>query len=457
MIPRALAALAALVLLAGCGGFGAGGEEGTATLWVTRDRGAEVLLDAEVEAGQSLMRALGSKVELETRYGGRYVQSINGLAGSLDEQRDWFWFVNGYEGDRSAAAYRLRDGDVAWLDYRGWEREGEARVVVGAFPEPFLHGYSGETRPAVVRFGGSRERAARLAEQIGAESVEPLGTPVPDGANVLELREGAERATAELLGETAGDPVKVDRQRRPRPDPPVRGADEPGARSRPARRRRHRRAAGGQLWFGRPPGARSTRDLFARPRGSPRHLSLRRSLEQPRRARTLAFPLVLTGRDRALGGADAAGLGPLDVTTTELAEAALNALRLAALGLAFAAYALLLDHDRLVAAAGAARRSALAVALATRLVPSLERDAAGLAEAVRGRGVRLEGARGYATLLSPLVAGSLERATGLAEAMEARGFGRSGSTRAPRPPWSTRDRLALPAAALLVTVAALWL
>ncbi len=150
-------------------------------------------------------------------------------------------------------------------------------------------------------------------------------------------------------------------------------------------------------------------------------------------------------------------LGPVDVTTTELAEAALNALRLAALGLAFAAYALLLDHDRLVAAAGAARRSALAVALATRLVPSLERDAAGLAESLRGRGVRLQGARGYATLLSPLVSGSLERATSLAEAMEARGFGRPGTTRAPRAPWSTRDRLALPAACLLVVVAALWL
>jgi energy-coupling factor transport system permease protein len=150
-------------------------------------------------------------------------------------------------------------------------------------------------------------------------------------------------------------------------------------------------------------------------------------------------------------------LGVLDVTTTELAEAALNALRLAALALAFAAYALLLDHDRLVAAAGRARRSALAVALATRLVPSLERDAAGLAESVRGRGVALQGARGYATLLSPLVAGSLERATNLAEAMEARGFGRSGSTQAPRPPWSRRDRLALPLAALLVLVAALWL
>lgn len=150
-------------------------------------------------------------------------------------------------------------------------------------------------------------------------------------------------------------------------------------------------------------------------------------------------------------------LGPLDVTTVELFEAALNALRLAALALAFSAYALLLDHDRLVAAAGFARRSALAVALATRLVPSLERDAIGLAEAVRGRGIRLEGARGYATLLSPLVAGSLERATSLAEAMEARGFGRAGTTRAPRPGWSDRDRLALVLSPALVLGAALWL
>ncbi len=32
---------------------------------------------------------------------------------------------------------------------------------------------------------------------------------MPRGANVLELREGPDRATAELLGETAGDPVKL--------------------------------------------------------------------------------------------------------------------------------------------------------------------------------------------------------------------------------------------------------
>jgi energy-coupling factor transport system permease protein len=150
-------------------------------------------------------------------------------------------------------------------------------------------------------------------------------------------------------------------------------------------------------------------------------------------------------------------VGPLDVTTTELHEAGLNGLRLTALALAFSAYALLLDHDRLVASARFARRSALAVALATRLVPSLERDAAGLSESVRGRGIRLHGARGYATLLSPLVAGSLERATTLAEAMEARGFGRAGSTRAPRPGWTGRERLVVALAPAIVLVGAVWL
>jgi len=207
VIRRALAALAVLVLFVGCGG--SGGEEGTAQLWVTRDRGAELLFETQVAAGQTLLRALAAEADVETRYGGRYVQSVNGVSGSLDGQRDWFWFVNGYEGDRSAASYRLRDGDVAWLDYRAWQREGEARVVVGAFPEPFVHGYEGKTRPAVVRFEGSRMRATRFGHRIGADSIEPLGTPVPAGANVLELRQGSSRGTAELLGETAGDPVRV--------------------------------------------------------------------------------------------------------------------------------------------------------------------------------------------------------------------------------------------------------
>jgi energy-coupling factor transport system permease protein len=169
-------------------------------------------------------------------------------------------------------------------------------------------------------------------------------------------------------------------------------------------------------------------------------------------------PLVATIGSHVLwSGPTLPVLGPLDVTREELHVALFQALRLTAVGLAFAAYALLLDHDRLVQAAGFARRSVLAIALATRLVPTLERDAAGLVEALRGRGVEVTGLRGRARLVSPLLAGSLERALNLAEAMEARGYGRPGATRSLKASWGGRERLALALGMLAVVAGALWL
>ena len=151
-------------------------------------------------------------------------------------------------------------------------------------------------------------------------------------------------------------------------------------------------------------------------------------------------------------------LGRLDVTSEELRQALFQGLRLTAVALAFAAYALLLDHDRLVQAAGFARRSVLAIALATRLVPTLERDAAGLVEALRGRGVEVAGLHGRARLVSPLLAGSLERG---AEPRRSDGGARvrpAGSGRAsPQPAWGGRERLALALGALAVVAGALWL
>jgi hypothetical protein len=208
MTGRALALLVCL-LLAGCS-TGAGGEEGTATLWITRDRGATVLLEAEVPAGKTLMRTLSDHATVETRYGGRYVQAVNGVQGSLTRQRDWFWFVNGYEGGTSASEYRLRDGDVAWWDFRRWQRDAEARVVVGSFPQPFRSGFAGRTRPAVVRYApGLAARARALAERVGAESIEPVGSATPAEANVLEVHAGPARLTGAFRedGGTAGDPV----------------------------------------------------------------------------------------------------------------------------------------------------------------------------------------------------------------------------------------------------------
>src|SRR2546430_13927524 len=97
------------------------------------------------------MQALDRDLDVKTRYGGRFVQSIQGLQGELSKRRDWFWFLNGIEADRSASDYRLRDGDVEWRDYRAGQRQMRGPGVVGAVPAPFVHGYDGGGRPGAGR------------------------------------------------------------------------------------------------------------------------------------------------------------------------------------------------------------------------------------------------------------------------------------------------------------------
>ena len=105
---------------------------------------------------------------------------MNGLSGSITSRHDWFYFVNGVEGDRGAADYRLRAGDIAWWDYRDWGRSGmSVPIVVGAFPEPFVHGYDGKTRVTIVlgpktaaratdRSARARDSASRLQRRRGS-------------------------------------------------------------------------------------------------------------------------------------------------------------------------------------------------------------------------------------------------------------------------------------------------
>ncbi len=207
---RLAAVLLLALALAGCGGAERGG--GQATLWVTRDRGETLVLETRVEAGQTLMRALRGAAKVETRYGGRYVQAVNGIEGSVASQRDWFWFVNGYEGDRSAVEYTLRSGDIAWLDYRSWRDEDRAPVVVGAFPEPFLHGYDGKRRPVAVRYAAPALEggAQAIGDLLEADTIAPLDWPVPKEANLFVLVEGQPQFRAELRepGAAAGSPVR---------------------------------------------------------------------------------------------------------------------------------------------------------------------------------------------------------------------------------------------------------
>jgi hypothetical protein len=202
-------AVATASALSGCG---SGGGHGTATVWVTRDRGAHVLLVRHIPAGLTAMQGLDRVAGVKTRYAGRYVQAIDGIEGSLSARRDWFYFINGYEADRSAAEYRLHAGDVEWWDFRSWQGTLRQPVVVGAFPEPFLHGYDGRRRPAVVRYVGDAGAAQALGRLIHARSVAVAGTSTPRDANVLYVGPGLAptrfRARLANTGGAPGAPVR---------------------------------------------------------------------------------------------------------------------------------------------------------------------------------------------------------------------------------------------------------
>ena len=195
---RAALGAALVVALAGCGSSTSTGTAGHATLWVTRDRGAQVLHSTSVPAGESVLQALDRVAKVKTRFGGRYVRGVDGV----DEQgnRAWFYYVNGYLADRSAADYRLRRGDLAWWDYRAWRNPAQDPVLLGAFPQPFLSGYDGKRRSAVVVSTDPRARA--VAKRLHARVVRQA----PPDTNVLVL--GARETTIALRGSSAGSPVR---------------------------------------------------------------------------------------------------------------------------------------------------------------------------------------------------------------------------------------------------------
>jgi Domain of unknown function (DUF4430) len=150
---RALAAVA-VAFATGCG-LGPGDErEGGAQLRVTRDFGHSELGSARLgtlREDHTVMRFLRSEFDVETRFGGRFVQAIDGLEGAgAGATRDWFFFVNGIESDTGAAEFELSPGDRVQWDHRNWVATMRVPAIVGAFPEPFLNGVEGERRPVRV-------------------------------------------------------------------------------------------------------------------------------------------------------------------------------------------------------------------------------------------------------------------------------------------------------------------
>jgi hypothetical protein len=165
-----LLALGALALT-GCG-LGAGPAPSALQLRVTRDFGARTLGTTnppKVRGQETVMSLLMRNGSVTTRFGGGFVESIDGVSGGQEGGRpvDWFYYVNGIEAGRGAAATNVHPGDHIWWDRHDWSQTENVPAVVGSFPEPFLNGIEGKRFPvriecATVAGAACRTVAARL-------------------------------------------------------------------------------------------------------------------------------------------------------------------------------------------------------------------------------------------------------------------------------------------------------
>ena len=190
---RRVALIALCIGLAGCG-FGAGStsEGDAAQLRVTRDFGRTTLKSAtlpKVRESDTVMRFLQRNAKTTTRFGGGFVQSIEGLAGKGGGGRsDWFYFVNGVEAPTGAADRALDPGDVVQWDYRRWDATPRVPAIVGAFPEPFLHGQLGKRYPTRVECSASTKSCDAVRDKLDA-----AGVPAGAGSLGAEARGGVLR------------------------------------------------------------------------------------------------------------------------------------------------------------------------------------------------------------------------------------------------------------------------
>jgi Domain of unknown function (DUF4430) len=142
------------MLLAGCG-LGAGRAPGAIHLTVTRQFGAAAVGGQgppKVSGQETVMSLLMRNHVVTTRYGGGFAQSIEGRSGGTlaGDPIDWFYYVNGIEGAKGAAATNVYQGDRIWWDLHDWSQTDDIPAVVGSFPEPFLHGMEGKRLPVRV-------------------------------------------------------------------------------------------------------------------------------------------------------------------------------------------------------------------------------------------------------------------------------------------------------------------
>ncbi|WP_455368293.1 DUF4430 domain-containing protein [[Eubacterium] cellulosolvens] len=123
------------------------------TIIITKDFGKELLLEKTITSSPDITALEASKqvAEIETKYGGGFVSSINNVSSSYPKkQYDWFFYVNGFLSKAGASNYVIVNGDSIVWDYHRWDVSQFQSAILGSYPKYLTNGYSGETSATII-------------------------------------------------------------------------------------------------------------------------------------------------------------------------------------------------------------------------------------------------------------------------------------------------------------------
>ncbi|SKC45744.1 DUF4430 domain-containing protein [Maledivibacter halophilus] len=139
------------------------------------------------------MEVLFRNLDIQTAYGGGFVNAINGLeskftfnTGAERKKKDWFYWVNGILAPIGVAEYKPEADDVIWWDYHSWGMTMFIPAVIGSYPQPFKNGFWGENPGTVIMYTKDMKNAAeKLKESLINKGVKEIDIS-PYDPTVLE-------------------------------------------------------------------------------------------------------------------------------------------------------------------------------------------------------------------------------------------------------------------------------
>lgn len=163
-------------------------DEGNVQVIVAQDFGNERITSQlfKINAGDTVLDVMVDHYDIETAYGGSFINGINGLTSKFTNQKkrikvDWFFYVNGILSQVGSGDYELQSKDIIIWDYHNWEQTSYISSIIGAYPQNFISNDYGEALELnILYLKGYQKAAQKIGNYLDEKGVKVHITKVQE-------------------------------------------------------------------------------------------------------------------------------------------------------------------------------------------------------------------------------------------------------------------------------------